>query len=192
MLISWPRQKSVRDSLTRPTMMPFGPCPTSSGSVVCICLTLTCSDMNRTSLYTSYSINKKIFLALVVCILCWKGECELNYQKHRGKKDLIFLHNQPFELKKHVNFVFRCGLLTTVFEKITCESVNSLASVNRINAPEMWDICIWGSIGCHNNVIWLLFFHFGNSAWLLGTLAYKAGCPKGSLEYFSEHSLQLG
>ena len=25
-----PRQKSVRDSLIRPTMMPFRPCPTSS------------------------------------------------------------------------------------------------------------------------------------------------------------------
>ena len=33
------------------------------------------------------------------------------------------------------------------------------------------------------------FLMLGDQAWLLGTLAYKVGCPKGSLEFFLEHSL---
>jgi len=48
-----------------------------------------------------------------------EGECELNYQRHVGKEDLIFLHISTILTKKHVNFVFLCGLLTTVLVKIT-------------------------------------------------------------------------
>ena len=46
---------------------------------------------------------QKVFLVLVVFIMCMKflikGECELNYQKHRGergKKDLTSLHISVF------------------------------------------------------------------------------------------------
>ena len=33
------------------------------------------------------------------------------------------------------------------------------------------------------------YFGGGNQAWLLGIQAYKVGCPKGSIEFFLEHSL---
>ena len=54
-----------------------------------------------------------------------EGECELNYQKHRGqrrKNDLIFPHISTISTQNHVNFAFLCGLLTTVLQQITCES----------------------------------------------------------------------
>ena len=46
-----------------------------------------------------------------------EGECELNYQKHRGqrgKKAIIFLHILIILTQKTCTFVFLCGLLTTL------------------------------------------------------------------------------
>ena len=69
-----------------------------NGLVRCICLTLACSDMDS-SFLAYFVVSPKSLLSS--CDLYnvhekspIEGECELNYQKHRGqreKKDLIFL-----------------------------------------------------------------------------------------------------
>ena len=58
-------------------------------------------------------------------------EYGLNYQMHRGKKDLIFLHI-TFFLKKMCKF---CLFLWTFDKKLHINAL-SLESVNRINALE--------------------------------------------------------
>ena len=48
-----------------------------------------------------------------------------------GKKDLILLQSyiNQFNEQKHITFVFHCGLLTTVLQKITCEPFTCISGL---------------------------------------------------------------
>ena len=86
-----------------------------NGSVFCIRVTLACSDMDIRLFHCILRIASTKSLLGSCCLYnveeksLIEGECELNYQKHRGqggKKDLIFLHLSTILTQKSMKLSF--------------------------------------------------------------------------------------